>query len=572
MAEGKLRIGVLCDNLLMQRWQLDCLSELQKVPGVNIVVVVMRAPSPLEPRSFLRRLRDRPWRTTLYRAYRHRWSKPAAMEPVDASGLLGQLPCLQCKTIKKGQSEYFSPADIERLRDHRPDVLLRFGFNIIRGDILQLPRHGVWSFHHGDEQKYRGGPPGLWEIMAGDPVTGAVLQRLNERLDGGLILRKGWFSTVDHSLSETVDTVLTHSAIWPAQVCREILAGNDQAAVGTPSGSDAPLFKYPLNVQFLRFLWRQGRNKVRFHRAELNKHEEWNIGVLHQPIHSLLNEGYNSHVQWLPPPAAGQFRADPFGYWMDGQLNVLYERFDQALGRSKIARVRPKPDNNLKRSRTMLDMEQHLSYPFIVEEGGTIHVVPEQAALGRVDLYRLLPNNDGLEWLTTLLDEPLIDPTVFKHEGRWWLFGTKKPLTNVELFAYHSDNLRGPFRPHLLNPIKTDIRSARPAGTPFVHDGALWRPAQDSSLTYGGRISMNRVLTLTPTAFAEETFTHIEPMIGRWSHGLHTLSAAGEYTLVDGKHFITDPSQRSRVRKRKVANVLKQPPSTSPGGVDKIER
>jgi len=43
---------------------------------------------------------------------------------------------------------------------------------------------GVWSWHHGDEDKYRGGPPAFWEIVNADPVTGALLQRLTERLDG----------------------------------------------------------------------------------------------------------------------------------------------------------------------------------------------------------------------------------------------------------------------------------------------------------------------------------------------------------------------------------------------------
>jgi hypothetical protein len=60
-----------------------------------------------------------------------------------------------------------------------------------------------------------------------------------------------------------------------------------------------------------------------------------------------------------------------------------------------------------------------------------VYVVPEQATEGRVDLYRLNADNNGLEHVTTLLDEPLLDPSLIHHEGRWWLFGTKAPLTNV---------------------------------------------------------------------------------------------------------------------------------------------
>lgn len=550
MAEGKLRIGVLCNGMQLQRWQMECLQKLAEVPGVEFCMVAIKAAQSMtSPKKHS-------WSTAFYRFYRHRLWKPHAMDPVDASGLLGQLPQVVCNPVLNGNAEHFAPADLEHIGSFRPDALLRFGFNILGGGILQLPKHGVWSFHHGDELKYRGGPPGFWEIMAGDPITGAILQRLTEKLDSGEVLRKGWFQTIDHSLKETVDTVLMHSAVWPAQICRELLAGKALAADGKAGYPDAPLYKYPRNWQFLQFLWLQWRNKLRFHRAELKDHEEWNIGVYHQPIASLLDEGHNTSVQWLPAPAEGQYRADPFGYYMEGQLHVLYERFDQEDGQARIARLRPKQDNNLKRSRTMLDLGKHLSYPYIVEHEGMTLVLPEQAALGRVELYRISAGNDGLEPVAVLLDEPLLDPTLFMHDGHWWLMGTKPPLTNVELFAYWSSSITGPFRPHLLNPVKTDIRSARPAGTPFVHEGTLWRPAQDSSLTYGGRISLNRVLELTPTAFAEETVKHIEPMTGRWSKGIHTISAAGEVTLFDGKRFLTDQAQRSRVRRRKLSGLL----------------
>ena len=40
--------------------------------------------------------------------------------------------------------------------------------------------------------------------------------------------------------------------------------------------------------------------------------------------------------------------------------------------------------------------------------------------------------------------------------------------------------------------VKTDVRSARPAGTPFVYQGELYRPAQDCSRTYGGSIVIHR--------------------------------------------------------------------------------
>jgi hypothetical protein len=86
-----------------------------------------------------------------------------------------------------------------------------------------------------------------------------------------------------------------------------------------------------------------------------------------------------------------------------------------------------------------------------------------------------------------------------------------------------------------MQPAKIDVRSSRPAGTPFEHDGILYRPAQDCSEFYGGRVIINRVNTLTPIDFAEEPVAVIDPYRdGPYSDGIHTLSGAAGAVVVDG--------------------------------------
>lgn len=554
-----IRVGILCNGTTFERWQAEAIRHAMNVPGVEICVLIIKEEVPKAPIGFWEKLRDRNWSTALYRRYRQHTFRPGAMTGEDLSPILGNLPRVMVVPGTFKGRERFTRTDLDKIRDHRPDVLLRFGFNILEGEILDLPSYGVWSFHHGDPTKFRGGPPGLWEIIQDEPVTGAILQRLTEQLDAGRILREGWFPTIDHSLTETVDTVLMHAAIWPAQVMRAILFGDSRAADGRVCVSPGPIHRYPSNTKFIGFLAKQALNKLAFHRRELKFHEDWNVGILYEPIASLVDADPGQNVRWLPPPSANNFRADPFGYIdKDGQLNVLYEKFDHGIQRGEIARIRPKKDNVLKRSRTMLQLNTHLSYPYVVQQGDTVYVVPEQAAVGRVDLYRITGENEALEHMTTLLNEPLFDPTLFEHEGRWWLLGTKAPLTNVSLHAFYSDGLQGPFVAHTQNPIKMDIRSARPGGTPFYKDGILWRPGQDSSNTYGGRIALNRVIELSPTTFLESTEKFIGPIAGSdWNKGLHTLCAMGDITLIDGKRLITIPERRKAVRQRKL-DKLKQ--------------
>ena len=180
----------------------------------------------------------------------------------------------------------------------------------------------------------------------------------------------------------------------------------------------------------------------------------------------------------------------------------------------------------------------HTSYPYLFEHLGQIYCVPETYQAREVSLYRAeeFPNR-WVKVATLIEDLAGLDSTVFQHEGRWWLMATDNDDgPNRKLKAWYASELLGPWKPHAANPVKVDARSARPAGTPFMHNGHLYRPAQDSSREYGGRVILNRVLRLTPTEFREEQAVVIEPdEYGPYPDGLHTLSSVGDMTVIDGR-------------------------------------
>ena len=546
----RIRLGILCDGTTFPMWQAESIRQALAVDGVDLVVLVMRERKQAAPAPWHQRLRMYPWRIGLFLWWRRNRFKPASAEPMDLERDLAAVPRIPCTVIAKGPVHRFKPEDIDRIAEYRPDVLLRFGFGILKGPILDVPRFGVWSYHHGDEELYRGQPPGFWEIMDGSPVIGAILQRLTEQLDAGHVLRKGWFRTVDHSLSATLDSVTMGSAGWVAQACTALLLGTGQEAQGLRSATKAPIRKYPGNLDTLRFLLKLRGNATRREEAHKRTREERNIGVLYQPIGSLLGSDPNLNIRWLPAPGLGQSRACPFGYMADGQLNVLYTKHDHGTGKSEISRLRPKRDNILKRSRTMLVGGGGVSYPFIVDTSDAVYVVPQDSSTNRVDLYRVNSTNEALEHVRTILNEPLCSPTLFEHGGRWWLMGTKEPWADVALYAYHAEQLTGPFIPHALNPLKMDLRSARPAGTPFLHNGKRFRPVLDTSHTSGDRVALMHVTALTPDTFSEEVVRTIGPIRGSvWSKGLLTISAQGEITLVEGLRHVPAGKQNSSTRR-----------------------
>jgi hypothetical protein len=265
---ASLRFGVMCSGTTFTAWEAECLDQLSALENASLALLIVdrRATTP-PPR---RRLADRV--RSLLRSEHLLWllyervfvdGRIEALRPIDRSRELRGVPTLACDVIRGGKfSEYFSPADIDTIRSHNLDFILRFAFGIIRGDILQVPRYGVWSFHHDDEMRYRGGPPAFWEIYRDDPHTGVVLQRLTDRLDGGVVLRKRAFDTVRHAYGRNREVGLFGGVGWPAEVCRDLLAGKAGYLDAPPSSSSAPIYRTPSNREMLRFAVILARNSL----------------------------------------------------------------------------------------------------------------------------------------------------------------------------------------------------------------------------------------------------------------------------------------------------------------------
>jgi hypothetical protein len=262
--------------------------------------------------------------------------------------------------------------------------------------------------------------------------------------------------------------------------------------------------------------------------------------VVDAPIHRFLDGSWPAPARWLPQPDRHRFVADPFGIRRDGRMDVVMEEWDHRRRNARIVAVEFGGDGEFSEPRTVMDPSFHVSYPFLLEWEGELYCIPETGRLNRVDLYRCTEFPGGWVRVGSLIESfPAQDPTVFRHDGRWWLMCGSRRLASTELHAWHADDLLGPWRPHPGNPLKTDIRSSRPGGTPFVHDGQLYRPAQDGSRTYGGAMAINRVLRLTPMEFEEELVTVIQPdRRGPYRGGVHTMSAVGDVTLIDAKRAV----------------------------------
>jgi hypothetical protein len=519
-----IRFGVL-SRAAPEDWELECVRRLREAPGVELAFTASVAEDG--------RLLAGPTSTSA--------SLPPSVSAPGLSDVLRQLDCLLWL-------------------DDAP----------VPASLATAPAHGIWRFHYGDWVHYRGGPGGFWELHDGAVTSAAMLVRLTPDPDSVIVLREGHLRT-ERSVRRNREQWHRLFVDWAVQAVADVQHGRLDRHSGRPSVSSrrrgAPGFLARSTCRARTFFAR-ARSLLR----DLFVHEQWNVGLIRSPIHAVLSGTERLNIEWFDVPRRHEFLADPFGVMRDGKLTVLCEYLDQRHPRGVIVAT---DERGSAASRTPVqigpDAPVHLSYPYLLEVDGKLLCVPETNEAREVALYELVEFPNRWRKIATLLrDRSLVDATPFFFAGLWWLAASEvaaKGKTS-ELHLWWAPQLEGPWTPHAQNPVKVDVRSARPGGTPFVHEGVLYRPAQDCAATYGSRIVVNRVLELTPEEFREEMATAFEPdRTGPRPAGLHTLSAAGGYTLIDGKRFLFVPEEFWRAARFAMGAVTRARPVKSPDWV-----
>jgi hypothetical protein len=558
-----LDFAVIGSGTGLEAWQARCLDLLQDLGGVRPVLRIITAGDNDGP-AVSAANRHEEDKSLWSRWYRQYCLYPAARRKVIAAKQLQHVPVIVCRTAPASEAaHHLRDADIDVIAQYKLDFILHLGAGRIGGKIVEAARYGVWTFDYGDPEKARSGPPGFWEILEDEPATGAVLRRLTEAGASGIVLKRGFLKTIRYSYASNQSALLLECARWPAQVCSDIQKDNAPYLNRLAGHHRRPEYSLPSGRQIIRFLGRILRNLPAEMRDTFFRHSLWNIGVVHEPIHSFLQPGAHRRVDYVHDGPGHPFRADPFGIVSNGRLTVLYEVLDYRTFKGGIASIELERDSNAAgklppQPRPALDLPVHTSYPYLIDYQGEIYCVPETARLREVSLYRAVEFPGRWVKVAMLLrGVAALDATLFQYDGVWWLTCTDKDQgAQSKLFIWYAPDLLGPWQPHAANPVKIDIRSARPAGTPFVHQGQLYRPAQDCSRTYGGGIVIHRVTRLSPGEFCEEPAAIIDPdPTGPYPDGIHTLSAVGDMTLVDGKRFVFKSRAFRHALRRELAKV-----------------
>ena len=547
----------MLDNDTLTKPLADVLDHVQQSSYADLVLRVYNAtppsavtPSPAGPLPvrLWRILRDETKRKRLlYAMYNRLDAHFAAAEKhilpnIDASPLLMGVPRLDVQPISKGFVHRFPPEDVQKILEYKLDVLLRFGFNILRGDVLKTARYGIWSYHHGDNDFYRGGPAHFWELVEGNPLSGIILQVLTEALDDGQVLCKGLASTED-TLWVSQNRVRPYllGTTFAIRKLYELHRGGvaeltEKAVPRAPYEGKQKIYRTPTNAQVARFLFTKAAPKILKRLFRTKRLEHWQIGFrVGRPL--LIEPGLQSEMsgfRWVRSPA-GRFYADPFLIQSNEVTYCFFEDYSYRSGRGRISCGRVTPNGDLEAVCTVLETDGHLSYPFVFQHNNEIYMIPESWDAAAVNLYRSVEMPDRWEKVTTILNLRAFDTTVFQKDGTWWMFTSvaEPPYSGHQMLLLSAPALEGPYDFHWQTPVSSDVRFARCGGRIIQNETGMYRLAQDGQGTYGARLRIQQITHLEERDYREETTMTLRPPRG-WT-GLHSYDRLGELEVIDGK-------------------------------------
>ena len=427
---------------------------------------------------------------------------------------------------KTGLIYTYSTEDINRIKSLNLDILVRGGSGILQGDILNICPLGIISFHHGDNDFYRGGPPGFWEVYNCEPSTGFIIQRLSKVLDGGEVIFKGHIPT-SFFYKLNVCKLFLKSSIFLHKTLEKLSKCEKDVYHYQKKYDNFKIYKIPKFYQSIYYLFKTlnlGLKKI-FNNL-LSRKLRWNICYQ-------FTENWNAPLiknSIIIKNPKNRFLADPFSINYNGRNVVYVEDYDYNSNKGKISAYEINSEG-YKEIGVAIEEKFHLSYPFIFKSNEDLFMIPESHQSKDIRIYKC--TKFPLKWKLhgiLMKNVSAVDTNIIKFNNKYWLFtsldSSKLGEHSSELHIFYSDKIdSNSWTPHSLNPVIFDSKKARNAGVIYSKDQQLYRVFQRQDFDqYGAALGISKIKSLTENEYDEEVFMNIKPDFKKNILGIHSFS------------------------------------------------
>ena len=417
------------------------------------------------------------------------------------------------------------------------DVLIRANSGILKGKIIQAAKHGILSFHLGDNRVNRGGPPGFWEVLNNEQTSGFIIQRLSEELDGGEVLLRGNIATSNFWFENHARIIKKSRGFMHIVLKRLAKEGHLKSTEG-PSLHHNPL--YTLNggaFDLLRYIL---TSYVPFFMSKIvrillgPKISRW--GIAYSKFSNLRTSLFRYKEIKNPK---GRFLADPFVITHNNRNICFAEDYLYSENKGRISAIELK-DDGYEFLDVVLEEDFHLSYPFTFNDGLDIYMIPESIQAKQIRLYKCLDFPNKWELHKVLMDDVrAADTSVVKIKDIWYM------LTNIcsagigmhgsELHIFYSKSIDSDIWTPIEcgNPVLFDARHSRNGGL-FNLGQKLIRVSQvQGKGTYGESFCINEVTHLSPQRYEEVYLDRVDPNFFSGIECTHHFHTNENFSVID---------------------------------------
>lgn len=229
--------------------------------------------------------------------------------------------------------------------------------------------------------------------------------------------------------------------------------------------------------------------------------------------------------------------ADPFILKVtNDEIIVLVEEFYDPIHRGRISKLTiDKQTYELKKIDVILELNSHLSFPAIFRKDDKIYIYPENSAEGHLVIYEFDEKDNNFKPHKILHDEPLTDASLETCFNSFHIFTTKLPIQNGnQLFIYQSEKWDGEYHP--IQVMEFPSNTSRNAGSLFMLNGKIIRPAQDCNGAYGKGLVFYEV-SYTDGVFEMKELKRMYPQHTIYDQGMHTFNVYDNLAVIDGRKF-----------------------------------
>lgn len=502
MESDKLKVALLVDNKYIEKWREDSLVEISDLIDIDLILsctntvsrrhVVRHAAyyvlNIISIRSSLTRKRETDVEGRRFIEFSSRYEEGWQWIPDEV---------------------------VEEIRKSGCKVVIKFGMSLLKMD--NLSGIDILSFHHGDPRHYRGRPAGFYEMMNNEESVGFMVQKLSNVLDGGEVIALGYEKLYKYSYSQTIRGLFSSSPALLRQAINNYV--NDKRLHIVPEGNN---YRLPSNWLVTRFCARLLMYKFRRIVYGAFWEKRWNIVLFSDVDPVSMNRLVVSDGDVPLISKKYNFYADSF-LSNDGS-SVLVEALVRTTGRGEIIEL----DSDSLAVQRVLVTGGHASYPYTFVEDEVEYLIPEVAGhsapyLQEVGCERKIPLR-GLE------DQRLVDPSLLKFQGRYYLFSGHPISAASMLNIYVADSIQGPYNPHPMNPVVINPLCARMGGRLLEQDGKLYRFGQDNSSSYGNGLRIMEILQLSSRVYEEREIGQIRFLD---ASGPHTVDVKNNRAVFD---------------------------------------